>query len=161
MAVDFFLKIDGISGESQDSKHAGEIELKSWSWGATNNGTFASTSGGGSGKVSMEDFKFEQVIQKSTPLLLKACATGQHITSALLTCRKAGGGNQPGQEFLKIKFSDILVSRYETSGSEEVPTDSITLNFAKIDFAYAPQKKDGTLDGPIIASFNAQTNQAG
>src|SRR5579872_3562562 len=145
-AVDFFLKIDGIPGESLDSKHKDEIELQSWSWGAQNSGTFASTSGGGAGKVHMQDFTFAQVIQKSTPKLLKACATGAHIPSAVLTCRKAGGGDTPGQEYLKIKFCDILVSHYQTGGhpGEVVPTDSISLNFAKIEFSYAPQKQDGT-----------------
>jgi len=160
--VDFFLKIDGIEGESMDAKHAKEIELQSWSWGAMNRGTFSSTMGGGAGKVCMHDFTLSQVIQKSTPKLVKSCATGAHIANALLTCRKAGGGNQPGQEYLKIKFYDILVSHYQTGGhgGDVVPTDSISLNFAKIDFSYAPQKQDGTLDGPIVATCDLKPNTA-
>jgi len=158
--VDFFLKIDGIPGESLDAKHTNEIELQSWSWGAMNSGTFASTSGGGSGKISVQDFTFSQVLQKSTPLLVKACGTGQHIPNAWLTCRKAGGGTNPGQEYLKIHFYDLLVSHYQTGGhpGDVVPTDSISLNFSKIEFGYAPQKKDGTLDGQIIATMDLKTN---
>lgn len=161
--VDFFLKIEGIPGESMDHKHKEEIELQSWSWGAMNSGTFASTSGGGGGKVSMQDFHFSQVIQKSTPKLVDACACGSHIPMATLICRKAGGGNVPGQEYLKIKFYDLLVSNYQTGGhpGDVVPTDSISLNFSKIEFAYCPQKKDGTLDGPITSIFDLKLMKAG
>jgi len=132
----------------------------SWSWGESNTGTFSSTSGGGSGKVSHQDFNFTQVIQKSTPKLVDSCNTGKHIKKAVLTCRKAGGGNNPGQEYLKITFGDILVSHYQTGGhpGDVVPTDSISLNYSQIEFSYAPQKQDGTLDGAIISKFNLKTN---
>jgi type VI secretion system secreted protein Hcp len=86
-AIDYFLKIDGIEGESQDSKHKGEIDLDSWSWGETESGT---SGGGGAGKVSMRDFQFVMKVNKSSPKLLIACASGQHLPKALLTCRKAG-----------------------------------------------------------------------
>jgi type VI secretion system secreted protein Hcp len=160
--VDFFLKIDGIKGESMDSKHKDEIELQSWSWGAMNSGTFASTSGGGAGKVSMQDFAFSQVLQRSTPDLVKACATGKHIPNAILTCRKAGGGDKPGQEYLIITFYDILCAHYQTGGhpGDVVPTDSVSLNFAKIKFGYAPQKKDGTLDGMVYATYDLKTQES-
>jgi type VI secretion system secreted protein Hcp len=158
--VDFFLKIDTIKGESLDAKHKDEIELQSWSWGAMNSGSFQSTSGGGSGKISVQDFTFAQVIQKSSPLLVKACATGQHIPNAWLCCRKAGGGNQPGQEYLKLHFYDLLVSHYQTGGhpGDVVPTDSISLNFAKMEYSYSPQKQDGSLDGALIAVMDLKQN---
>ena len=50
-AVDYFLKIDNIPGESEDDKHKSEIQLESWRIGATQSGTFASGGGGGAGKV--------------------------------------------------------------------------------------------------------------
>ncbi|HLJ13779.1 MAG TPA: type VI secretion system tube protein Hcp [Bryobacteraceae bacterium] len=152
--VDYFLKIDGIKGESLDSKHKDEIQIQSYSWGEQNSGTFSDTSGGGAGKVQMHDFTFTQVVQKSSPLLVKACATGQHIKNAILTCRKAG---TTPQEYLKITMSDILVSSYSVGGQAEasvVPTDAITLNFAKIEYSYAPQKADGSLDGFITATYD-------
>src|SRR5712691_1971915 len=98
-AVDYFLKIDGIEGESQDSKHKGEIDLESFSWGETQSGTHAAGGGGGAGKVSMQDFHFVMRVNKASPKLLQACAGGQHIPKAILTCRKAG---KDQQEFLKI-----------------------------------------------------------
>jgi type VI secretion system secreted protein Hcp len=160
--VDYFLKLDGIQGESADSKHKGEIEIDSFSWGATQSGTARSGSGMGAGKVSMQDFHFAMLVNKSSPKLMLACATGEHIKSAILTCRKAG---KEQQEYLKVTFSDILVSSYQTGGAggngNVVPVDQISLNFSKIEFEYKPQKPDGTLDGAIKSWYDLKQNQHG
>jgi type VI secretion system secreted protein Hcp len=158
-AVDYFLKIDGIDGESQDSKHKGEIELSSWSFGATQSGTHSAGGGGGAGKVSMQDFHFVMNVNKASPKLLLACATGEHIKKAVLTCRKAG---KEQQEFVKYSFSDFLVSSYQTGGSgssEVIPMDQISLNFAKIEFEYKEQKADGTLGGSVKAGYDLKQNK--
>src|SRR6266542_976170 len=96
-AVDFFLKLEGVDGESADSKHKGEIDVESWSWGESQSGTHGAGGGGGAGKVSMQDFHFVMKVNKASPKLMLACATGQHIKEATLTCRKAG---KDQQEFL-------------------------------------------------------------
>src|SRR5256885_3864946 len=101
-AVDYFLKVDGIEGESTDSKHKGEIDVQSFSWGETQSGTFAAGGGGGAGKVAMQDFHFVMGVNKSSPKLMLACANGQHIKQAVLTCRKAGTDQQ---EYMKWTFS--------------------------------------------------------
>ncbi|PYT16357.1 MAG: type VI secretion system tube protein Hcp, partial [Acidobacteria bacterium] len=132
-AVDYFLKLDGIEGESQDAKHKGEIDLESWSWGETQTGTMHAGGGGGAGKVQMQDFHFVMKVNKSSPKLMLACASGEHIKSATLTCRKAG---KEQQEFYKITFSDVLVSSFQTGGSGQgdiLPTEQISLNFAKVE----------------------------
>ncbi len=160
-AVDYFLKLYGIDGESMDAKHKNEIDLMSWSWGETQSGTFAFGGGGGAGKVSMQDFNFVMRANKSSPKLLLACATGEHIKSAVLTCRKAG---KEQQEYLKIKFSDCLVSSFQTGGSggsDIVPCDQISLNFAKIEYEYKEQKADGTLGGAIKAIYDLKQMVAG
>src|SRR5438067_2688475 len=143
-AVDFFLKVDGIEGESTDAKHKNEIDVQSWSWGETQTGTHAGGGGGGAGKVSMQDFHFTMTVNKATPKLMLACATGQHISKAILTCRKAGGEQQ---EYMIVTFSDMLVSSYQTGGSQGdlVPVDQISLNFSKIEVEYKPQTEKGTL----------------
>ena len=159
-AVDYFLKIDGIPGESQDAKHKDEIALESWSWGATQSGTYGAGGGGGAGKVSMQDFHFVMKVNKASPKLMLACASGEHIKKAVLTCRKAGTDQQ---EFLKITMSDILVSSYQTggsAGSDLVPTDQISLNFSKIEFEYKEQKPDGTLGGAVSAGYDLKANKA-
>ena len=160
MAIaDYFLKLDGIEGEAQDSKHKSEIDLESWSWGETQTGTHVAGGGGGAGKVAMQDFHFVMRVNKASPKLLLACATGQHIKEGILTCRKAG---KEQQEFLKVKFTDLLVSSYQTGGSangDVVPLDQISLNFAKIEVEYKEQKPDGTLGGAVKAGYDLKQNK--
>lgn len=153
-AVDYFLKIEGIDGESGDSKHKGDIQLESFSWGETNHGSHSAGGGGGAGKVSMQDFHFVMTVNKSSPKLFLACATGEHIKKAVLICRKAG---KEQQEFLKVTMSDVLVSSYQTGGSghsDVVPTDQVSINFAKIEWEYKEQKSDGTLGAPVKAGYD-------
>ncbi len=143
MASDYFLKIDGIVGESGDAKHKGEIEISSFSWGASQSGSFASGGGGGAGKVSMQDFHFVMSTNSSSPHLFISCASGKHIKKATLACRKAGGDQN---EFLIVDFEDILISSFQTGGSSHgdvLPTDQISLNFAKVVIEYKEQKADG------------------
>lgn len=157
--VDYFLKIDGVEGESQDSKHKGEIDLESWSWGETNSGDAATRGGQGAGKVAMQDFHFVMRINKASPKVMLACADGEHIKKAILTCRKAG---KEQQEYLKITLSDLIVSSYQTGGSGGdgiVPVDQVSLNFSKIEYEYKEQKPDGTLGGATKAGYDLKANK--
>lgn len=125
-------------------------------------------SGGGAGKVVFQDFHFAKVqmqdfhftmrVNKASPKLMLACATGEHIKEAILTCRKAG---KEQQEYLKIKFSDLLVSSYQTGGSagDVIPMDQISLNFSKIELEYKEQKPDGTLGGATKAGYDLKLNK--
>ncbi|MGF1579069.1 MAG: Hcp family type VI secretion system effector [Gemmataceae bacterium] len=157
--VDYFLKIPGIEGESTDEGHGGEIEVQSWSWGETNSATHESgTTGGGAGRVAVQDFTFTMEANKATPVLMQYCATGKHITEeVVLTCRRAG---EEQQEYFFIKMKNVYVTSYQTGGSsgDIVPIDAITLNFGAIMLEYMPQKEDGTLDAAIPGSWNVQTN---
>ncbi len=158
-AVDYFLKIDGIDGESKAHGHIGEIDVESWSWGESQSGTHSAGGGGGAGKVVMQDFHFVMKVNKATPKLILACAGGDHIKKAVLTCRKAG---KEQQEFLKITFTDLLISSYQTGGSggsDIVPTDQISFNYSKIEYAYREQKVDGTLDGPININWDLKAGK--
>ena len=158
-AVDYFLKFDGIKGESTDSKHKDEIDVESWSWGETQTGTQGPGGGGGAGKVQMQDFHFVMQLNRSSPLLAKACAVGQHIKSATLTTRKAGKGQQ---EYLVYKFYDLLISSYQTGGSSEAvnPLDQVSFNFAKVEMEYRPQKPDGTLAPGLHFKYDLKSNKA-
>ena len=159
-AVDYFLKLDGIEGESADSKHKGEIDIQSFSWGATQSGTFAGGGGGGAGKVAMQDFHFVMQVNKASPKLMLACANGEHIPKAVMICRKAG---KEQQEYMKWTFTDVLVSSYQTGGSGQsdiVPMDQISLNYAKVEFEYKEQKADGTLGGTVKAGWDLKQNKA-
>jgi len=157
--VDYFLKLDGIEGESPDSTHKAEIQLESWSWGATQTGTMSYGGGGGAGKVQFQDFHFSMKTNKAAPKLMLACANGEHIKKATLTCRKAG---KDQQEYMKVDFSDLLVTSYQTGGhgsSDAIPIDQISLNFSKIEITYKEQKPDGTLGGQTKAGYNIKENK--
>jgi type VI secretion system secreted protein Hcp len=138
--VDYFLKLDGIAGESTDAKHKGEIELASFSWGAQNSGTAGHGGGGGAGKVTFNDLHFIQRTQKSSSALLLSVATGKHIPAGQLTARKAGKGQI---EFLKIKLTDILVTSFQISAADDLPLEQISLNFSKFEFSYSAQDQTG------------------
>jgi type VI secretion system secreted protein Hcp len=157
-SVDYYLKIEGIEGESQDKTHKNSIDLESWSWGEAQSGTSHGGGGGGAGKVQMQDFHFVMKINKASPKLMLACASGEHIKKAVLTCRKAGTTQQ---EFLKVTMSDLLISSYQTGGSghsDIVPTDQISLNYSKIEFEYKEQKPDGTLGGAVKSGWDLKQN---
>jgi type VI secretion system secreted protein Hcp len=158
MAVDYFLKIDGIEGESQDAKHKNEIDVESWSWGETQVGAHAAGGGGGAGKVDMHDFSFVMKVNKASPKLLLTCASGEHIKKAVLVCRKAG---KDQQEYVKITLSDLLVSSFQTGGSagDVIPVDQISLNFSKIEYEYKEQKPDGTLGSAVQAGWDLKQNK--
>jgi len=158
--VDFFLKINGIPGESEKDGHADEIEIQSWGWGETNSGSHSVGGGGGAGKVALQDFSFSMPVNKATPELFLACATGKHIPDALLTCRKSGGKQQ---EYLKIKFTDLLISSYQTGGDPGSVNsqDRISFNFAKIELSYAPQKKDGSLAAYATHWYDVKSEKSG
>lgn len=152
MATDFFLKIDGIEGESADSKHRGEIQIEAFSLGVGN--SVSGSAGGGAGGSSWQDFRISAKIDKSYPKLKQACSTGEHIKNAVLTARKAG---KEQLDYLKITLTDIIVSEVELGGtpsSSAVPYMHISLNYASIDIEQAPQKQTGILGGKVKVRYD-------
>jgi type VI secretion system secreted protein Hcp len=144
MAADIFAKIGDIKGESLDSKHKDEVEILSWSWGVSQSGSMAYGGGGGEGKASFSDFNFTHHVDKATPVLLKVCATGEQ------------------QEYLIIKMNDILVTSVNPSGADGSGTASnVTLQCAKVDMEYKPQKADGSLDAGLHFKYDIKGNKEG
>ena len=156
MAVDYFLKIDGIPGESQDAKHKGEIDVAAWSWGET--ASVSSGAGSGAGKVDIQPLTLTAGLSKASPLLMLACSSGKHIKSAVLTGRRAGKGQA---EFLTFMLEDLLVSSYQTAGGagdESGPFDSLTLDFSSIRMEYRETKPDGSLGPPVKFGWDVKKN---
>ena len=118
MASDIFAKIGDIKGESLDAKHKDEIEVLSFSWGVTNAAVISGGGGGGAGKATFQDLSIVHHIDKASPLLLKACATGTHIKDATITHRKAGKGQQ---EFLIVKLNDVIITGVTHGGANGQP----------------------------------------
>ena len=150
MAMDMFIKIGALKGESVDKTHAGEIDVLAWSWGMSNSGSAHHGGGIGSGKVNVQDLSFTKYIDKSSPDLMLACCNGKHYDSALLTVRKAG---EKPLEYLKITMTEALVTSVSTGGSggEDRLTENVSLNFADVTVAYIEQTKGGgTGDTPSM-----------
>jgi type VI secretion system secreted protein Hcp len=159
MAVDMFLKIDDIKGESIDGTHKDSIEVLAWSWGMSQSGSTHTGQGSGAGKVNVQDISFTKPIDRSTPNLMKFCCAGGHFKSAVLTIRKAGG--KKPIEYLKITMNNVIISSMSTGGSggEDRLTENVTLNFGEFKLEYTPQKADGTGDAPKTAGWDIPANK--
>ncbi len=157
MAVDMFLKLDGIKGESKDHKHKDEIHIESFSWGMNQQGTMSAGGGGGAGKVSVHDISITKVVDKSSPELMLHCCNGKHIPTGLITVRKAG---ENPVEYLKIKLTDILISGVQAAGhGSEQLTESLSINFSKFEVAYQEQGKGGAAEGgPVMMGWDIKQN---
>lgn len=157
MAVDVFLKLGDIKGESKDAKHAGEIDVLSWSFGVSQTGG-PSGGGHGAGKANFSDINIMHALDKASPVLMTKCATGEHIKEGTLVSRKAGKGQQ---EYLIVKMNDILITSVQPSGSSEHPMESVSMQFSKIILEYKPQKEDGSLDAGLFFKYDVKTNKEG
>ena len=159
MASKIFAKIGDIKGESLDAKHKDEIEVLSFSWGVTNPGNITTGGGGGAGKATFQDLSIVHRIDKASPRLLKACATGAHLKEATITHRKAGKGQQ---EYLIVKMNDVIITGVAHGGTnDDAGAETVSLAFAKVDFEYKPQKADGSLDAGIHFKYDLKTNKVG
>jgi len=159
MATEIFAKIGDIKGESADARHRDEIEVSSFSWGVSNPGAAFPGGGGGAGRATFQDLSFVHGIDKATPALLRACATGTHIRDATITHRKAGGGQQ---EYLIVRLNDVVVSSVTQVGTDDQPySEAVTLKFGKVDLEYRPQRPDGSLDPGVHFTFDLEANRAG
>jgi type VI secretion system secreted protein Hcp len=156
MAADIFAKIGDIKGESLDSKHKDEIEVLSYSWGVTNDGSMAFGTGGGEGKSSIGDIRFDHLIDKASPVLIQTCATGAHVKEATITHRKAG---KEQQEYIVIKLTDVIVTGVSHSNGNGGPSESVSLSFTKVHLDYKPQKADGTLDAAITFKYDLKAQK--
>jgi type VI secretion system secreted protein Hcp len=157
MAVDYFLKLDGIQGESTDANHKDEIKLESFSWGGTQVTSVSGTGGSGAGRVSLADLHVMKVLDKATPKLFNSMVTGKHIATGTLSASKAGGGGKP---FLKIDFKELFVTSIQTSGASEIPSESVSFSYNEIKIEYSIQNEQGNLASTGAVTYNIKTNQA-
>jgi len=160
MASDIFAKLGDIKGESLDAKHKDEIEVLSYSWGVTNAGSMAHGTGGGEGKATFHDLSFVHNIDKASPVLLQACATGVHLKEATIVHRKAG---KEQHEYLIVKMNDVIITGVTHGGSsgDGGHSENVSLSFAKVAVEYKPQKADGSLDAGIHFKYDLKAQKEG
>jgi type VI secretion system secreted protein Hcp len=157
MPADIFAKLGDIKGESLDAKHKDEIEVLSYSWGVSQ--STPDPQGGAAGKAEFREISILHLIDKATPRLLRACATGEHLKEATITHRKAG---KTQLEYLIIKMNDVVVTAVNhgaNSVQAETGSESVLLRFGKVEFDYRPQKADGSLDAAIQFKFDLNANK--
>lgn len=160
MAVDMFLKLDGVQGEARDSLgHANEIDINSFSWGISQSGNFNHGFGGAEGRANVKTINVTKKVDCSSHTLLKSCITGKHIATGKLTIRKAGGSAPV--EYVVINLDKVFVTSVSTSSSSgaETVAENVALSFEKVTFTYQEQGDDGAkLGGTKEMSYNVTTN---
>jgi len=162
MAIDMFINFgDKIKGESQDKVQGpkGDADILAWSWGMSQSGTTQMGGGGGAGKANFQDISITKYVDAATNGEMTALAKGTHIPTVQLTIRKAGDGQH---NYLVIKMSEVIITSLSTGGSggEDRFTENLSLNFAKVEFSYSPQKADGTMGAAQDFKWNIATNSA-
>jgi type VI secretion system secreted protein Hcp len=157
MSIDTHIKFDGVDGESTHKDHKGEIELLSWSWGVSNSSTSAAGGGSGKGKAVPQEFTIVHGYDKASPVLAKACASGKHFKTAVLTCRKAGEGQQ---DFLKVTMKEVFITAVQPGGSSGGDlTESVTMSATDIEFEYKPQTDKGSMGGGVKFGWNIASTE--
>ena len=156
MAVDFFLKLDGIQGESADEKHKDQITLLSWSLGASQVTSVAGTGGSGAGKADLSDLSIMKYLDKASAPIFKALVSGTHIKTGVLEAVKAGGDGKP---FLKLSFDELFVTSQQHSASSEVPSESVSFSYNKIKVEYSTQNEQGILTATGAVTYELKLNK--
>jgi len=158
MAVDMFIKIGDIKGESKDAANKESIDILAWSWGLTQSGTFSQGGGGGAGKVNVQDISVTKYVDAASTALILAAAKGTHIKQATLTVRKAG--DKP-LDYIKITLDQVMVTSVSTGGSggEDRLTENVSLNFAKFKVEYTTQAETGGKGVTSTAAWDITANK--
>lgn len=156
MAIDTHIKFDGVEGESTHADHKGEVEVLSWTWGVVN-ASLVSGSGSGKGKATPGDLHFVHRYDKASPVLAKKCAQGVHFKEVLMTARKAGEGQK---DFLKVTLKEVFITSVQPSGSSGGDiSESVSMSYGSIDFAYKPQDAKGGLGGEVKFGWDTKSTK--
>lgn len=158
MAVDFFLKLDDINGEATDQNHKNEISVLSWNWGAHQETSVFSGGGSATGKANVADFSIMKTYDAASVPLLKALLAGKHIKNGHLTANKAGA-ESGGKPFLKVTLTELFVTSIQSSGSSEVPSESISFSYATIKVEYSKQNEQGVLTAAGSLTYDVKQNK--
>ena len=162
MTMAFFLRLDGVAGESTDASHLGEMDLLRWSWGLSNGGGGQMGAGGGVGagigKVSFSPLQVIKLVDQGSPTLMGLIASGRHVAWGQLTVVAAG---DPGHDVLTVALEDVLVTSWSTSESsgDERAEEEVTLAAGRTTVTYRTQNPDGSIGDPVVFGWDAKLNQ--
>jgi type VI secretion system secreted protein Hcp len=156
MAVNAYLYIDGVSGPS--TSRTDHIDILSFSWGTSQTAVYGQGASGKEAKAGRADFSnltIMKVLDKTTPLLCDHCASGNILTKVYILYDKPVGDKQ--QAYFRIWLKDALITSVQLSGSNENPAESVSFAFQGVEYAYSPEKDDGSLDAAVRKGYNLET----
>jgi type VI secretion system secreted protein Hcp len=162
MAFDAFLKCEGIDGESADDKHKNQIEVLSYNTGVTQRASGSASSHGNlaSERADFHPLVIVKALDKASPKLSLACATGEHLKTVTLELCRAGGDKQP---YMEYKLTDVIVTSVRPGGSgrgESVPLEEVAFAYAKIEWKYTQTKVEGGGGGGnVVAGWDLKANK--
>jgi type VI secretion system secreted protein Hcp len=158
MAVDYYLKVDGMPGEATTKNFQDQIRLLSFSWGGSQTSSVAGNKGSGAGKVDLAGLSVTKELDKASPKLFNSLCSGTHIKSATLSATKAGAGGGTGGVFLKITLGELFVTSLHTSAASEIPTESVSFSYNTIRIEYSTQDDNGVLTVAGDVSYDLKAN---
>jgi len=156
MAIDCFVKIDGVESEATAKGHEKEIDALSWSWHVHQPSAVGSGVGGmAKGKAVPGEFVFTHHYDKASPIIAKYAFNGKHFPKIVATCAQAGEGQK---DFLVITMKECMILHCAPSGSSGGDVvETVTLGYSEIEFDYKAMDSKGTLGGSVKFSHNVNT----
>ncbi len=155
MAVDYFLKLDPVKGETAADGFTDQIQVLSWSWGGSNTSTVSGSSGSGAGKADLSDLNIMVTLDKASPELFKGMTAGTHYKKGTLSAVKTGAKGKP---YLTVDMEEVFVTSLQLSASSEVPSVSVSFTYKTIAIEYKQQATDGTLTSTGTVKYDLRTN---
>jgi type VI secretion system secreted protein Hcp len=161
VAIDAYLQIDGIKGESTDSAHYGWIECRTVNWSVKQpKSATASTSGGHTAeRAELSEIGIVKLSDLSSPMLFQACACGKTYPKAKLEFLRADGDGKP-IKYMELELENVLIGHFAAGVAEgNTATENIGLKFSKIKMRYTQQKIAGGISGNTVGGWDAATNR--
>lgn len=161
MAIEIFLKLDGITGESEKKGAEGWIEIFSFSNGASNPSSVAFGTGSGAGKVDLSSLSLQKQLDKSSPFLFANCCSGTHIATGQMIVREATG-SETTQTYFQYDMKEVFIDSISWGGAAGggKPSESVSVSTKSLQITYTPQNSDGSLGNKIVKGWNVATNAA-
>ncbi len=161
MAIDVYLQIDGIKGESTDDKHKDWIECKSVNWSVEQPKSATASTGGGhtAERCEHKDIVLSKLADLASPILLQTCSAGKTIPKARFEFMRADGQGERIKYF-EIEIENVLIGAVTPSVQEgDILTEHVGLKFSKVKWKYTQQKVTGGAGGNTSGGWDLATNR--